>query len=62
LAARLEIDIQSDLRVRFPKREVLERFRSRNWRQQKKAIFSDRFRLMEYIGVRDVVSAAFVSH
>jgi hypothetical protein len=62
LAARLDVDIQSDLRVRLPKKETLNKFRSRNWRQQKKAIFVDRFRLMEYVGVREVVPTGFLTH
>jgi hypothetical protein len=51
LAARLEIndadDMKSSLRVKFPKKETLEEFRSRNWRQLKGSLSCDRFRLME---------------
>jgi hypothetical protein len=62
LAARLGIDIQSDLRVKHPKRETMDRFRSRNWREQRKAIFSpDRVRLMEYEGTRKLIPSGFLS-
>jgi len=65
LSSRLELDsdhdFQSQMRVRFPKRGVMETFRSRNWRQQKGAISRDRFRLMEYVGTRPVGPMGFTT-
>lgn len=56
LAARLEMDnlhdFTSEMKVRHPKRKLMEEFRSRDWRQQNGAIYRDRYRLMEYIGER----------
>jgi hypothetical protein len=64
LAARLDFDtlndFTSEMRVRHPKKKTLEEFRSRNWRQQNGAIYRDRYRLMEYIGVRPIAPQGFV--
>jgi hypothetical protein len=63
LAVRQDFDTLNDfksiMKVRFPKRKLMEEFRSKNWRQQKGAIYHDRYRLMEYIGQRPIGPRGF---